>query len=112
MKDRGFLASLFDLSFNEFITTRLIKVIFVLGIVIAGLLSFSMFVGGASQGFFPFLMMLIVAPLLFLVYVVVLRVWLELVIVIFRIAENIQRIADGKVGHDEQPPPPPVQSVE
>ena len=33
MQDRGALSLLFDLSFTEFITTRIIKVVFVLAII-------------------------------------------------------------------------------
>ena len=33
MAEKGFLVSLFDLSFTEFVTTRLIKVLFVLAII-------------------------------------------------------------------------------
>ncbi|HDP35569.1 MAG TPA: DUF4282 domain-containing protein, partial [Candidatus Hydrogenedentes bacterium] len=35
MEDKGILALLFDLSFSEFVTTRVIKVIFILGITLA-----------------------------------------------------------------------------
>jgi hypothetical protein len=34
---RGFLASLFDLSFTSFVTTKLIKVLYVLGMILAAL---------------------------------------------------------------------------
>lgn len=94
MAEKSFLSSLFDLSFTEFITTRVIKVLFILAIIVSAIAAVVMivtgFVGGALSG----IVLLIISPILFLVFVILARVWLELVIVIFRIAENTGRLAE------------------
>lgn len=89
----GFFSALFDLSFSEFITTRLIKVLYILAIISIGLFSLVILVAGLSQGAGTGLLALILAAVLFLFYVILTRVWLELIIVVFRIAEYTREIA-------------------
>ncbi|MBZ5505666.1 MAG: DUF4282 domain-containing protein [Acidobacteriia bacterium] len=90
----GFLSSLFDLSFTTFVTTKLIKVLFIISIVIAAFASLglvvSMFATSAIAGIF---MLLIGAPLLFFFYVIYARVVMEVLIVIFRCSEYLAEIA-------------------
>jgi len=97
MEAKGFIAILFDLSFSEFITTRIIKVLFVLGIFCAGLWSLSLLGMGLMSGsFFRVLAALVFAPVFFLLSVLWMRVSLEMVIAIFRIAENTGRMVDSQ----------------
>ena len=88
------MSSLFDLSFTNFITPKLIKVLFVISIVLAafGALAVvgSAFMTSAIAGIFA---LLIVAPLLFLFYVIYARVMMEVLIVIFRGSEHLAEIA-------------------
>ena len=90
---KGFIGALFDLSFTSFITTKLIRVLYILCIIGGGLSALGMigsgFVAGATSG----LISIIVAPLVFLAVVIFARVYLELVIVIFRGAEHLAEIA-------------------
>ena len=105
--ERGFFASLFDFSFSSFITIRLIKVIYAL--FIAGSAVFALlFVASAfrASALFGLFVLLIVAPVLFFFYVILARVYLELVVAIFRIAENTSILA-GQGGSLSLPPPPP-----
>lgn len=114
--ERGFFASLFDFSFSSFITIRLIKVIYAL--FIAGSAVFALlFVASAfrASALFGLFVLLIVAPVLFFFYVILARVYLELVVAIFRIAESTSILA-GQGGNlslpprpaTPPPPPPPV----
>lgn len=108
--ERGFFASLFDFSFSSFVTVRLIKVIYAL--FIAGSAVFALlFVASAFQAsvLFGLFVLLIVAPVLFFFYVILARVYLELVVAIFRIAENTSVLA-GQGGSLSLPPPPPPPS--
>ncbi len=89
----GFFASLFDFSFTEFITTKMIKFLYIVGMVFAGLGAVVFIIGGFSRGAGYGIAALIFSPLLFLVYVIFARVWLEIIIVIFRIAEHTAEIA-------------------
>ena len=97
MEPKGFIAVLLDLSFTEFITTRIIKILYILGIFFAGLGSLAVLVGGVTSGsVFGALGALIITPIIFVLYVLIIRVWLELIIVIFRIAENTGRMAGSE----------------
>jgi hypothetical protein len=112
MAEKGFLGSLFDLSFAEFITTRVIKVLFVLAIIFAAIEALLMIVWGFGAGVLGGIALLIISPILFLFFVILARVWLELIIVIFRIAENTGRLAEQSPGAAAAPPasePPPAQ---
>jgi hypothetical protein len=94
MEGKGFFNALFDLSFSEFITTKIIKLLYMLSIVGAGIGALVVMGGGmASSEGVGKLFFLILAPVLFIVYVIGARVWLELIIVIFKIAENTTKIA-------------------
>lgn len=90
---KGFLSRLFDLSFQSFITTSIIKVLYVLFIIFAGLgaLSFIAFGFAANAG--VGVLMLIISPLVFLLYVIMARVYLEIVIVLFRIHDQTAETA-------------------
>ncbi len=107
---KNFLQALFDISFSEFVTTRLIKVLYVLGIIFyaivtiiwlllalngvyTALLTGFYGVGEVLLALLALVLALVFYPLFFLFSVIVLRVLLELVVVIFRIAESARDIA-------------------
>ena len=88
-----FLRALFDFSFSQFITTRLIRLLYAIGVVIAALVALGAIIRGFNESAGAGVVALIVAPLIFLLVVIVARVWLELVIVVFRIAEYLRDMA-------------------
>jgi len=94
MEVKGFFGSLFDFSFTEFITPRIIKLLFVLAIIISGIAALVMFFAGIATGGPGAFLAIIGAPLLFLIYVVGARVWLELIMVMFRISGNVDKLAE------------------
>jgi hypothetical protein len=94
MNTKGFFGSLFDLSFTEFVTTRVIKVLYILAMVGAGIASFGILITFFSRGFFFGILGLIVSPIVFLLNVLMARIWLEVIIVLFRIAENTGRLVE------------------
>lgn len=91
---KGFFGALFDLSFSEFVTTRVIKVLYVLGIILAILVALGFIVSGFTQSVGLGIVFVILSPLIFLLYTILTRIWLEIVIVVFRIAENTREIAE------------------
>lgn len=95
MEDKGFIGQVFDLSFKEFITTKIIKVVFILIIVAAAIGSFSIIVSGFAQGFGTGILSLILAPLGFFVAVIFYRIGLELIMLQFRIADNTTKIVEA-----------------
>ena len=105
METKGFLGSLFDLSFTEFITTRLVQFIYILAIILAVIVTLMSVIAGFGEGFGRGLLGLIISPVVFLLIVLYARITLELVIVVFRIAENTGRMANGS-GEVTLPRPP------
>ena len=100
----GFFAALFDYSFSQFITVRLVRLLYVIatgiGVIAALLTILFTFIGAAfvpssyqAGGGGRFLIALILVPLAFLIYMIVVRLYLELVVVLFRIAEYAREIA-------------------
>ena len=81
MDTQGFLGSIFDLSFTEFITIRIIKFLFILGIIFAAIGTLLLIVTGFSNGIGAGILSLILSPLIFLVYVLLARIWCEMIIV-------------------------------
>ena len=105
-EDKGFWASLFDFSFSYFITQKIVAFIYAIGIGIGFLVmvfnmlaavgvTVSASVAGvnARQAGGLGLLMFVIAPLGFFLYVVVLRLYLELIVVLFRIADNTRETA-------------------
>jgi Domain of unknown function (DUF4282)/zinc-ribbon domain len=91
-KAPGFFRILLDTSFNDFITLKLIKFFYILGSIVFLIAAFVL-VWQYAQLLLPtsgerIAALLILSPILFIVAVVLLRVYLELVASIFRIAEN------------------------
>src|ERR1051326_2855323 len=89
----SFFSSLFDLSFTNFITPKIIKVLFVISIVLLALETLSIvgfaFMNSAIGGIFT---LLIVAPLILLFGVIYARVVMEVLIQIFRGVEHLAEI--------------------
>jgi len=94
MEQKGLLGSLFDLSFTEFVTTRVIKVLYVLAIVMATIGAFGLLMSGIAKGGGMAFFSILLAPIAFFLYVLMARIWLEVIIVLFRIAENTGRLVE------------------
>ena len=95
MQYKGFLGTLFDFSFSEFITTKVIKFILGLAMVVNAILTIVFIFGAFRAGWLGGIIVLILSPLLYLVMMLFSRIYLELIIVIFRIAENLIAIRDS-----------------
>ncbi len=90
---RGFFGSLFDFSFNSFVTSKIIGVLYIISVVLLALVSILWIVAAFNQSaVFGAVTLLILAPLFFLLSVIYIRVLLEVAIVLFRILENTSEI--------------------
>jgi polyferredoxin len=94
MRENGLIGMVFDLSFKEFVTAKVIKALFILGIVLTAVGTFGAIATGFAGGFGRGILTLILSLIMFFIGVLMTRIWCELVIVVFRIAENTARIAD------------------
>jgi hypothetical protein len=123
MPERGFVASLFDTSFSSLVTTRVIKVLYILSMAVIGVGALiSIGAAFANSAAFGLIVLVVIAPLVSLLYLTYVRVLLELVIAIFRIMEsNVELVALQRgqspapvpaagpaVPPASAPPPPPV----
>jgi hypothetical protein len=91
------IAALFDFSFNRFITLSVIKVVYLLGMVIIALMWLIAVISAFTQGALQGLGVLVVGTLFAILYLIFFRIWLELIVVIFRIGENTSRMV-GRSG--------------
>jgi hypothetical protein len=92
---KGFLSALFDFSFTSFVTTRIIKVLYVLILILTCLsalvFTFSSFKVNATFGF---LVLVIGDPLFILIVMGFWRLIMEAFIVVFRISEDVRELRD------------------
>ncbi len=100
--DRGFFASLFDLNFTSFITLRFIKIIYGIALVLIGLATLVFFIAGLSRGGVTAVASFFLVPLAGLAYLVVARIYLELIAVLFRIGENTTKITAALGGGSDR----------
>jgi len=93
MSNKGFFTTLFDFSFSEFVTTKLIRVLYGINLCLGaiGIVGYVVIAFRRSLGFG--ILCLILSPVAFILSAIAARVWMELLIVIFRIAENVNDIA-------------------
>jgi hypothetical protein len=90
----SFIDSLMDFSFTAFVTSKIIRLLYGLSIVGAALMGLILVVFGFSVSWLAgIVMLLFVAPLVFIISVIYSRVLLEIIIVIFRISEHAAEIA-------------------
>ena len=90
---KGFFGALFDFSFTEFVTTKIIKVLFALAIIGSAIMAVFYIAASFSSSSGLGILVLLLSPVIFIVYVILARVWLELIIVLFRIAEHVSEMA-------------------
>jgi hypothetical protein len=92
---RGFLSALFDFSFTSFVTTRIIKVLYVLIMVLVTLVAlFYTIVAFRLSPAFGFLTLIIGDPLFIIIVMAFWRLVLEAFVVVFRIAEDVRALRE------------------
>jgi len=93
LKKIDFLRTLLDFSFSQFVGLKIVKFLYGLSILFAVLLALSFIVAGFNAStWLGILALLIGAPLTFLLTVISSRVLLEMVLVIFRMADRMENI--------------------
>ncbi|MBU1706638.1 DUF4282 domain-containing protein [bacterium] len=100
---KGFFGALFDFTFTDFITTKIIKLLYILLLIAVGVGALVAIVTAFGiSAWLGLLTLLILAPLGFVIGVICIRVYMEIIIVLFRIAENTNIIAQS---HQSKTPP-------
>ena len=97
---KSFLASLFDLSMKEMVTPKIIRFIFIIGLVATGLGTFAAIVSSllmiGNTGFVSLIGTLIVSVIGAFIAVIFLRVYLEIIILLFNIYDQLVEIKTSK----------------
>ena len=99
METKGFISSLFDLSFASFVTPKIIRVLFVLSLIGIGLWSLLILIAAFNASTGAGVIALIFLPVIFLVGAIFVRVYMETLIVMFKIAENTAATAYNTGSH-------------
>ena len=90
---RGFFSSLMDTNFNSLITPKLITFLYVVSIVLLAIGTIAFVIAGFAAKASTGVLLLILAPLGALIYLIVIRLWLELIVVTFKIRDATEETA-------------------
>jgi Domain of unknown function (DUF4282) len=89
----GFFEALMDTRFDRLITPSLIRFLYVVAMVILALGTLAVVIAGFAESAGTGVLLLIFAPLGALIYLIVTRLWLELIVVAFKIRDAAEEVA-------------------
>lgn len=92
---RGFFESLFDTRFESLITPRLVRFFYALSILVLGVWMIVVIVAAFAAGETTGVIFLFLSPLMALIYLIMIRLWLELIVVAFKIRDSVERVAEN-----------------
>jgi Domain of unknown function (DUF4282) len=104
----GVLSALFDFSFVEFLTSKLVKFMYALSVIGVALVYIVTVLTGFSQGAGQGLLLLVAGGIVALLTLAYVRVLLEFVMVLFRIYDNTHTIARQGLVQTAVPPAQPA----
>ena len=108
LETKGFFSGLFDFGFTSFITLRFLKVIYTILVGLILLTGVVFFIAAISQGGVGVVVAIVLVPIATLLYLVIARVYMELVALFFRIGENTsimaRALSNGSTPPGHQPP--------
>jgi Domain of unknown function (DUF4282) len=90
---KGFWASIFDMAFTNFITIKIVQLLYWLAIILNALTALGVFIVLTRAGGAGVIVGLILAPILFIILTIFARVYLEIIIVLFKIADSTEEMA-------------------
>lgn len=99
MDAKGFFARLFDFSFKEFITLQIVKYLYIIGLVFAGISALGIAGTGVSDLRYDFMggfVKILLSPVAFVLLSILIRLVLEALVATFRIAENTTKIVENQ----------------
>jgi Domain of unknown function (DUF4282) len=101
---KGFLRSLYDFKFTSLIATKVIRFVYALLVIVYSIFAALTLIAclASKNGaliFFGF----IILPLLYLLYLIMIRILMEMVVVFFKMGEDVRAIRYGSAG--TTPPP-------
>lgn len=96
MDEKGFLGSLFDFSFETFVFPRVISLIYGIVVVVIAIAYLLFVVGAFARGAAAGVGALVLGPIVAVLYLIMVRAWMEVAIVMFRIHDNVRTIREYK----------------
>jgi len=93
MNEKGFFEKLFDFNFKEFITLKILKILYIIALIAIGVLLIVGIVYFFNQSTSTGVLFLIFSPLFFLLGAMLVRVYLEVIAIIFRIEEEVKKLS-------------------
>jgi hypothetical protein len=99
------MRALFDMSFSKFVSLELVKLMYIAAIMLAVVATVTAIVAAFSNAFWAGVVSILIAPFILLIYIIGCRVSLELLIVLFRIADSAREISENTsiLGRREPP---------
>jgi len=93
-QDRGFFESLFDFSFTSFVTPKLIKIVYGILLFFIAIGTLVVIVSGFGRGVgMGLLFLFIVGPLYALILAIFARIYMEILMAVFRIVDLLAEIS-------------------
>lgn len=92
---RGFFESLMDTRFDSLITPKLIRFLYVVSMIVLAVGVIVVIIAAFADKVGSGILALIFAPLGALIYLIVIRLWLELIVVTFKIRDAAEEVADN-----------------
>lgn len=92
---RGFFEALFDIKFEHLITPKLVRFFYALSIIVLAIGVIGTIIAAAQVNETTAVIFLFLAPLTALVYLIMIRLWLELIVVAFKIRDGVERVAEN-----------------
>ena len=89
---KGFFPTLFDFSLSSFLTPKVIRILYIIGVVLICLTGVFILIASIAGGGSGILVGLIVAPLITLLYLIIVRIQVEFVIIAFRTYEQVKQL--------------------
>ena len=96
MENKGFFASLFDFSFENFVFPKVISFIYAIIVVLLVIGYLGLIVFAFGQGSTAVVGAIILGPVVLILYLIMIRAWMEIAIVMFRIYDNTNKIVQMK----------------
>ena len=98
------LGAMLDFNFNTFITLSVIKILYVLGLCLIALVWLGAIASALiSKNLLGALGVLLIGGVAAVVYMIFFRIWLEIIVVIFRIGENTSKLVELRSGSPNHP---------
>jgi hypothetical protein len=96
----GLLTDLFDFSFSHLLVLRVVKLVFGVLLLLDAGLCLGLIVQAFGAGFGWGLLVLLFSPVLFVIVAIFVRVFTEMLVVLFRIADDTAILAAAKKKED------------